>query len=208
MGTSTTTPSHRVIARSREVTSYHRDDEKPGKPLYLLIPGGAIAGGACIGMAIYGYSGWVSKSILPGEAIRWIAMLLVPYFGGLLMFSYGYELYDWPKAIKLALIAGLVGLAVLLILVAIAAALAALSRGSAKGGGSKSSSKRSSRGSFKASSGGSWFSIHTPDSLFGSGTEGSTPGPNTLATCPTCGQPLPSIDAPCPNCLAKSNPTA
>lgn len=32
-----------VRAKTRQVIDHHYDDEKPGKPLYLLIPGGLIA---------------------------------------------------------------------------------------------------------------------------------------------------------------------
>ena len=32
-----------VRARTRQVVDHHYDDDKPGKPLYLLIPGGLVA---------------------------------------------------------------------------------------------------------------------------------------------------------------------
>ena len=32
-----------VRDRTRQVVDHHYDDDKPGKPLYLLIPGGLVA---------------------------------------------------------------------------------------------------------------------------------------------------------------------
>lgn len=32
-----------VRTRTRQVVDHHYDDDKPGEPLYLLIPGGLIA---------------------------------------------------------------------------------------------------------------------------------------------------------------------
>jgi len=39
-----------VRARTRQVVDHHHDDDKPGKPLYLLIPGGLVALASLPGM--------------------------------------------------------------------------------------------------------------------------------------------------------------
>ena len=36
-------PARAVRAKTNEVVDYHKDEAQPGKPLYLLIPGGLIA---------------------------------------------------------------------------------------------------------------------------------------------------------------------
>jgi len=47
-----------VRAKTRQVVDHHYDDEKPGKPLYLLIPGGLIAL-ASLALIIYiAYQTW------------------------------------------------------------------------------------------------------------------------------------------------------
>ncbi len=164
-------------------------------------------------MAIYliGSDVWIDKVIPESEGILWLAVLLLPYFGGLFLFTYGYELYDWKKAIGLTLIAGLIGLALVLVIIAIVFALKCLAEGAGSGSSSSSSSSKSSRssGGSSRSSAGSW----SLRDAFGSGSSrhagssgdlfrdsGSTQAP---ATCPTCGQLLPAgIGSPCPYCAA------
>ena len=163
--------SSRVIARSREVTAYHRNAEKPGKPLYLLIPGGVITGAALAAIALIGYRAWGQRTMPESEGIWWIVVLLLPYFCGLLMFSYGYELYNWPKAIRLTLILGVIGLAIIVVFAAIVAALAAL--GEHDGDGEHHSSSGSSHSGSDRS--GSFWDLSGLNLNIGGGSDSRPP---------------------------------
>ena len=44
--------ARQVGAKTNEVLNYHRDDSSPGKPLYILIPGGLVAL-AALGVIIF-----------------------------------------------------------------------------------------------------------------------------------------------------------
>ena len=219
-----TIPTHRVTARAREVADYHYDDAKPGKPLRLLIPGGLVAIASFISMGMVGYGEWVQGGISSPEGQLWIALLLIPYFGGLFVFFYGYELYDLGRAIKLTLIAGVAGISILAVGWAVFAALGALGKGSSHSSSSSSSSSSGSSGSssFGASSpfggGGSSSGSWSPSSSHGhvnlrgvaqllSSDDGSPislnlSGPSgTVAECPVCGYALPGgAGSPCPYC--------
>lgn len=117
--------------------------------------------------------------------------MLLPYFGGLVVFSYGYELYNWSRAIRLALIAGAIGLAMILVFFTIAYVVRILlGAGAAGAAGSKSSGSHSKgseggSGSGARSEAASWrpsFSLdmrgwglplHLPGSTVGEGGFGS-----------------------------------
>lgn len=187
-------PASRIPAKSRDVVSYHYDDDRPGKPLYLLIPGGLIAVTAFVAILVVSYRVWVADILDSATGIQLLLLLLLPYFGGLLIFSYGYELYDWPRAIRLTIIAGAMGLAAIVVSVALLYVIRAL-----LGGDSKSSGAKSSRGSdaesWADSSSGSGESSSSRLSInwntSGAGRQGRDEQPLSLATCPKCGRHLP-----------------
>lgn len=205
MASGSSIPARAIPAKSREVVSYHYDDERPGKPLFLLIPGGLIAVVGAVSIALVAYQAWVEKTLDSTISIQWILILLLPYFGGLFIFSYGYELYDWRRALRLTLIAGAIGLAAIVASVALLYVLRALLEGVGKSSSSKSSKSAESEswaGSGGSSSGGS-SSSRWNINLAGLGGERrqDEERPLSLATCPTCGRPLPGeIGSPCPNC--------
>ncbi len=150
----TDTRTHQLLARTAAVADHHHDTSNPNKPLFLLIPGGAIAVTSLLGAAWQVYANYVSDSApktLGSDIPLGIVLLLLLYFAGLFVFSYGYELYDLPKAIKLTIIAGLIGIAAVAIAIVCVYALGALASGAK---GSKSSGSKSS-GSSGSSSGGS-----------------------------------------------------
>ena len=101
------TPKYRTLnvgAKTRQVVDHHYDDEKPGKPLYLLVPGGLIAL-ASLALIIYiAYQAWYLGE-MPADKGQTLILILAPfYIGGVFLFSYGYELYDVPKALRLTAI--------------------------------------------------------------------------------------------------------
>ena len=173
-----TSPSHKIGARTREVAEYHYDDAKPGKPLRLLIPGGLVAIASFIAMGMVGYGQWVEGGLYSAEGQLWVALLLIPYFGGLFVFFYGYELYDLGRAIKWTLIAGVIGISILAVGWAVLRALggaAAVGGAKAGSGSSRSSSSGSSR---SPSSSGSSFGASAPFGGDGSSRGGWSPSPS------------------------------
>ena len=50
--------ARQVSAKTQEVVDYHRDDSRPGKPLFIMIPGALLAL-AALGLIIYiAYRTW------------------------------------------------------------------------------------------------------------------------------------------------------
>ncbi|MBK7451224.1 MAG: hypothetical protein IPJ47_18210 [Anaerolineales bacterium] len=134
--------ARQVRAKTNEVFEYENDTEKPGKPLHILIPGGLIAL-ATLALIVYIiFVTWFDRS-LAEETGTFLCLLLAPFYvGGVFLFSYGYELYNIPRAIRLTAIIVFVTLAAVVIV-----AVLFLLLGNMKGGGSSSSSKNKSSSS-------------------------------------------------------------
>jgi hypothetical protein len=136
-----------IRAKTQAVVDHHYDESRPGKPLRLLIPGGLIAL-AAIGLIIYLiYATWFKSDggLSTSEGLGLIALLAPFYIGGVFMFSYGYELYDMKKTLKLTAIIVFITVSFVVII----AVLGAL----ASGGGSSRSSSSSSKSSSSNSAG-------------------------------------------------------
>ena len=134
-----------VRAKTAAVVDYHRDESQPGKPLHLLIPGGLIALAALALIIYVAYRTWFDGSLSDSQAWLFLAVLGPAYVIGVFMFSYGYELYDMPKTIRLTLIIVVLTVAAVLIVAVLFALLGE------SGSGSSSSSKSSSKSSGSSS---------------------------------------------------------
>ena len=140
--------ARQVRAKTHEVYEYDHDDEKPGKPLHILIPGGLIAL-ATLGLIIFiGYQTWFEENLTQNLGLTLIIILAPFYVGGVFLFSYGYELYNIPRAIRLTAIIVFVTLASVVII-----AVLFLLLGNMKGGSGSSSKSKTSRKSSSRSSG-------------------------------------------------------
>ncbi len=137
--------ARQVRAKSNEVFQYDHDDEKPGKPLHILIPGGLIALATLALIIFIGYLTWFKESLPQQTGIILLIILAPIYIGGVFLFSYGYELYNIPRAIRLTAIIVFVTLAAVVIVAVLFFVL-----GNGKGG--SSSSSKSSKSSSKSSS--------------------------------------------------------
>jgi hypothetical protein len=139
-----------VRAKTHEVFEYDHDDEKPGKPLHILIPGGLIALATLALIIFIGYQTWFEEN-LAQEIGTVFCLILAPFYvGGVFLFSYGYELYNIPRAIRLTAIIVFVTLAAVVIIAVLFFVL-----GNMKGGSNSSSSKSSKSSSKSSSSSGS-----------------------------------------------------
>jgi hypothetical protein len=138
--------ARQVRAKTNEVIEYDHDDEKPGKPLHILIPGGLVALATLALIIFIAYRTWLENNIDQNLGLTLILVLAPFYVGGVFLFSYGYELYNIPRAIRLTAIIVFVTVAAVVI-VAVLFVLA----GNSKSGGSSSSSKSSSSSSSKSS---------------------------------------------------------
>jgi hypothetical protein len=203
-----------VRARARQVVEHHYDDEKPGKPLYLLIPGGLIAL-ASLALVVYvAYLTWFDGRLAPETGLTLLAFLAPFYIGGVFVFSYGYELYDLGKALRLAGLIVFITLASVVIIAVLFLSLGAM--------GERSDSRRSLRS--RSSSGPMGMGLPWPILLGGLGAprpvvtrevirvvpaEPQAPQPvqcpycassylpaQTNFTCPNCGAPAPTQAMP------------
>ncbi len=96
--------ARQVGAKTQEVINYDHDEGLPGKPLHLLIPGGLVALAALAVIIVVGYQTWFKGELAQSTGLVLIALLAPFYVGGVFLFSYGYELYNIPWAIRLTAI--------------------------------------------------------------------------------------------------------
>lgn len=147
--------ARQVRAKTNEVFEYNQNEEKPGKPLHILIPGGLIAL-AVLGLIILViYQTWFENNLAENTGITLLILLTPFYIGGVFLFSYGYELYNIPRALRLTAIIVFVTLAAVVI-VAVLAFVLGNSKGSSKSSSSKSSKSTGGKSS-SSSSGGGWY---------------------------------------------------
>jgi len=204
----------RVRARTRQVVDHHYDDDKPGKPLYLLIPGGLVAL-ASLALIIYlAYLTFWQGDLSQNKGLTLMVILAPFYIGGVFLFSYGYELYDLPKALRLTAIVVFITLASVVIIAVLLLTLGAI-------GDRESRSSRSSTSDSSSSGGGGrgmGFGLPWPIFLGGLGSPTPTqtvtrevirevptaPPPPQPVTCPYCGTAyVPAqTNFACPNCGA------
>ena len=138
--------ARQVGSKTREVIDYDHDESLPGKPLHILIPGGLIALGALGVIILVIYKTWFESTLAQGTGIVLLGVLAPFYIGGVFLFSYGYELYNIPRAIRLTAIIVFVTLAAVVIIAVLFLVLGA----GGKTSSSKSSDKKSSGGKPRA----------------------------------------------------------
>ena len=134
--------ARQVGSKTREVIDYDHDESLPGKPLHILIPGGLIALGALGVIILVIYKTWFESTLAQGTGIVLLGVLAPFYIGGVFLFSYGYELYNIPRAIRLTAIIVFVTLAAVVIIAVLFLVLGA----GGKSSSSNSSDKKSSGG--------------------------------------------------------------
>jgi hypothetical protein len=145
------TPTPRSAAvrhQTQAVREFHYDDTRPGKPLYLLIPGGLIAVSALALIVYVFYAMFVGQTLETSQGFVLIALLGPVYIGGVFLFSYGYELYDVRKALRLTAIV-VVTTVMIVVIIAVLFFLIGDSKGSSDSGSSSGGGKSSSSGSGK-----------------------------------------------------------
>ncbi|MCI0554276.1 MAG: hypothetical protein L0287_25295 [Anaerolineae bacterium] len=147
--------ARQVGAKTHEVIEYDRDDSLPGKPLHILIPGGLIALATLAVIILVIYMTWFENRLDQSTGIILLVILAPFYVGGVFLFSYGYELYNIPRALRLTAIIVFVTVASVVI---IAVLFFVLSSGKSDFGSSKKKSSGGSKPEAKSlpsSSGGS-----------------------------------------------------
>src|SRR5436190_15015865 len=96
--------ARQIGAKTQEVVEYHHDDSLPGKPLHILIPGGLVALASLAVIVLVAYLTWFKGQLDQSTGIVLVILLAPFYVGGVFLFSYGYELYNIPRAIRLTAI--------------------------------------------------------------------------------------------------------
>ena len=134
--------ARQVAAKTHEVVEYDRDDSLPGKPLHILVPGALIALASLAVIVLVIYQTWFENNLAQSTGIILLVILAPFYIGGVFLFSYGYELYNIPRALRLTAIIVFVTVGFVVI---IAVLFFVLSSGKSDFG--SSSKKKSSGGS-------------------------------------------------------------
>lgn len=210
-----------IRARSNQVVDHHYDDAKPGKPLYLLIPGGLVALLSLALEIFIAYQAFLNEEIPQDTGILLMLILSPFYIGGVFLFSYGYELYDLPRTLRDTAIIVFITLASVVIVAVLFVVLGAMGEGKSGSSSSRRSSGSSSSASASGSSGGGIsggysggsFSNLGPIFIGGVGPSRvetrevvkevpvAPPKPQPV-TCPYCGRSYVPADNKyaCPNC--------
>jgi hypothetical protein len=131
--------ARQISAKTQEVVAYDHDESLPGKPLHILIPGGLVALASLTVIVFVAYLSWFKGDLDRGTGLVLIGLLAPFYVGGVFLFSYGYELYNIPRAIRLTAIIVFVTVAAVVIVAVLFFLL-----GSGKGLPESSSKKQSS----------------------------------------------------------------
>ena len=195
-----------VRAKTRQVVDHHYDDQRPGKPLYLLIPGGLVALVSLALIVYLAYLTFLQGRLSQNEGLTLIAVLAPFYIGAVFVFSYGYELYNLGKALRLTGFIVFITLASVVIIAVLFLSLGAM--------GERSDSRRSSRS--RSSGGPIGMGLPWPIFLGGLGAPRQTvtrevirevpaePQAPQPVQCPYCAtRYLPAqTDFACPNCGA------
>ena len=132
--------ARQVGDKTREVIDYDHDESLPGKPLHILIPGGLIALAALGVIVLVIYQTWFENQLAQSTGSVLLAVLAPFYVGGVFLFSYGYELYNIPRAIRLTAIIVFVTLAAVVIIAVLFVVLGAGGKGLSSGSSKKKSS--------------------------------------------------------------------
>jgi hypothetical protein len=72
--------------------------------LHILIPGGLVALASLGVIILVAYKTWIDQSFDQSTGFILIGLLAPFYIGGVFLFSYGYELYNVPRALRLTAI--------------------------------------------------------------------------------------------------------
>ena len=181
-------------ARAQQVVEHHYDDEKPGKPLYLLIPGGFIALASLALIVYLAYLAFLQGRLSQTEGLTYIAVLAPFYIGGVFVFSYGYELYHLGKALRLTGFIVFITLASVVIIVVLFLSLGAM--------GERSDSRRSSRS--RSSGGPLGMGLPWPIFLGGLGAPRQTVTREVIREVPA--EPQAPQPVQCPYCASRYLP--
>jgi len=132
--------ARQVAAKTHEVVEYDHDDSLPGKPLHILIPGGLVALAALGTIILIIYLTWFEGRLNEGTGTVLILLLAPFYIGGVFLFSYGYELYNIPRALRLTAIIVFLTVAAVVIVAVLLLVLGAGGKGLTGGSSKKKSS--------------------------------------------------------------------
>jgi len=137
--------ARQISAKTQEVVEYDRDESLPGKPLHILIPGGLIAL-ACLGVIILvAYMTWIQHRLEQPTGLVLIGLMAPFYVGGVFLFSYGYELYNVPRALRLTAIIVFVTFAAVVIIAVLFVVLGSGGKLPESSSSNKKSSERARR---------------------------------------------------------------
>jgi uncharacterized membrane protein YgcG len=180
-----------VGPKTQEVVDFHNDDSRPGKPLRVMVPGALIAL-ASLGTIIYVvYQTWFKEILPENQAVKYLFLLAPAYIIGVFLFSYGLEMYNLAKGLKLTAIIVLTTIFIVVVI----AVLFLLVSAKAKGSSSSGSSSKSSSSKVTSSGSGGGFGFLGRNALITSAVVGS--GSEEQAAAATAPAPAPII---CPGC--------
>jgi hypothetical protein len=190
------------------VVNHHYDPNLEGKPLGWLIGGAVIAIPALILAVLVAIQTFGNHTLDQTTGIGFLAVLVPIYAVGVFVFSYGYELYDMKKALRLTAVVVVISVFAVVMVAALVAVIAAMSKSR---GGSSSSGGSGYAGGYHGGGGGGLLEGLVLGSVLNSGGNREVirevpvpvePPPPQPITCPFCQQEyVPAqTEFKCPRC--------
>jgi hypothetical protein len=124
-----------VGPKARSVVDHHYDPGRSGKPLGWLIGGAVIALPSLILAILVAVQTFGNHTIDQTTGIAFLAALVPCYAIGVFIFSYGYELYDTAKALRLTALIVVISVFAVVMVAALVVVLSAMSKGRGESSG-------------------------------------------------------------------------
>jgi hypothetical protein len=121
-----TATNNSMAAHARHALEYQRDASREGRPVSLLLGGGALALVCMALMVLLAYQTWYLEQVPVSRAYFGVSLLFVIYVFGLFLFCYGYALYDTAKAFQMTLVLAVLSIIAVFAVIAVFALLAKL----------------------------------------------------------------------------------
>jgi hypothetical protein len=118
-----------VLGHGRQIAAYEQAPARPRRPLFTMLAGLLLAAVSAVLCTLLAYDIWYESRVPAESGLFGVSLLFCFYVGGAYLFSYGYELYDVSRAIRLTIVLAVLGVLALAFMVVALVVLAFIKTG-------------------------------------------------------------------------------